>query len=242
MRRPELPRPAPLVAVATVVTLFGCGATPAVPARPAPQPVLSPPPPPLPDRDGDGFDDADDKCPTEPEDGKPPDPRDGCPNKDLDGDGIPIPEDQCPDQPETVNGYEDTDGCPDEPPVVDALPAPTPSSKHTTAPAKGPSSTPTSTPTTKWPRRRRAGVRAPDARDAVPRGIGRTTDYFFFLPASGVPASAPASGAGEPPASRIGVVVGHVGMCGSAIPVVESIAGVHWPERPSELTAAVGKV
>jgi outer membrane protein OmpA-like peptidoglycan-associated protein len=81
--------------------------------------VNTPPPPPPPaDTDGDGIPDATDKCPTEAEDGNPPDANDGCPNKDMDGDNIPVPQDKCPDQPETVNGFEDDDGCPDSKPLV----------------------------------------------------------------------------------------------------------------------------
>ena len=77
-----------------------------------------PPPPPPPDQDGDGILDPDDKCPTEKEDQKPPDPNDGCPNLDEDGDGIPVPQDKCPGEPETVNDFEDDDGCPDEKPLA----------------------------------------------------------------------------------------------------------------------------
>jgi len=94
------------------------------------------------DTDRDGIPDASDPCPQEAEDGQPPNPSDGCPNKDLDGDGILVPEDKCPtekgvapdgcpvrdkdadgipddldkcpEQPETKNGFEDQDGCPDE--------------------------------------------------------------------------------------------------------------------------------
>ena len=80
-----------------------------------------PPPPPPPDQDGDGILDADDKCPAEAEDGKPPDPNDGCPNLDEDGDGIPVPQDKCPAEPETVNQFEDEDGCPDKKPLVQVV-------------------------------------------------------------------------------------------------------------------------
>jgi OOP family OmpA-OmpF porin len=80
-----------------------------------------PPPPPPPDQDGDGILDADDKCPTEAEDQKPPDPNDGCPNLDEDGDGIPIPQDKCPGEAETVNEFEDDDGCPDKKPLVQVV-------------------------------------------------------------------------------------------------------------------------
>jgi OOP family OmpA-OmpF porin len=109
-----------------------------------PKPDGCPPPP---DGDGDGVPDPSDPCPSEPEDGNPPDARDGCPNKDVDGDSIPVPADLCPAEPgvapdgcpvkdsdgdgfldpadkcpqqaETKNNYEDTDGCPDDlPPEV----------------------------------------------------------------------------------------------------------------------------
>lgn len=94
------------------------------------------------DTDKDGIPDASDPCPQEAEDGLPPNPNDGCPNKDADGDGILVPEDKCPtekgvapdgcpildkdadgipdnidkcpEQPETKNGFQDADGCPDE--------------------------------------------------------------------------------------------------------------------------------
>ncbi|TPV94464.1 MAG: hypothetical protein B7733_15130 [Myxococcales bacterium FL481] len=88
------------------------------------------------DRDGDGFIDAEDRCPNEPgvaPDGCPIrdrdgdgilDPQDACPDQpgpaptgcpilDTDGDGILDPDDQCPNEPETFNGFEDGDGCPD---------------------------------------------------------------------------------------------------------------------------------
>ena len=99
-------------------------------------------PAPVVDTDKDGIPDAADPCPMEAEDGQPPSPSDGCPNKDLDGDGILVPDDkcptekgvapdgcpvkdqdgdgipdaldQCPDKPETKNGFQDADGCPDE--------------------------------------------------------------------------------------------------------------------------------
>lgn len=67
------------------------------------------------DTDGDGYPDDIDKCPTVPEDGKKPEPTDGCPaGSDRDGDGIPDVADACPDVPEDKDGIEDTDGCPEE--------------------------------------------------------------------------------------------------------------------------------
>jgi outer membrane protein OmpA-like peptidoglycan-associated protein len=67
------------------------------------------------DTDGDGYPDDIDMCPTVKEDGKPPDPTDGCPApKDRDGDGIMDDVDKCPDTPEDKDGIEDHDGCPEE--------------------------------------------------------------------------------------------------------------------------------
>jgi OOP family OmpA-OmpF porin len=66
------------------------------------------------DSDGDGYPDSIDKCPQEKEDGKPPEPTDGCPAaSDRDGDGIPDSEDQCPDKAEDKDGIQDDDGCPE---------------------------------------------------------------------------------------------------------------------------------
>ncbi|MEO8554781.1 MAG: thrombospondin type 3 repeat-containing protein, partial [Kofleriaceae bacterium] len=65
------------------------------------------------DNDKDGIADAQDKCPTEPEDKDGFEDDDGCPDPDNDHDGIPDAADKCPLQPETVNGVADEDGCPD---------------------------------------------------------------------------------------------------------------------------------
>lgn len=66
------------------------------------------------DTDGDGYPDDIDMCPTIKEDGKPPDPSDGCPApKDSDGDGIIDSKDKCPNDPEDKDGVEDHDGCPE---------------------------------------------------------------------------------------------------------------------------------
>jgi len=68
-----------------------------------------------PDTDGDGYPDSIDQCPTIKEDGKKPNPSDGCPaDADRDNDGIPDNVDQCPDKPEDKDGIEDKDGCPEE--------------------------------------------------------------------------------------------------------------------------------
>ncbi len=75
------------------------------------------------DTDGDGYPDDIDKCPTIKEDGKPPDPTDGCPaGADRDGDGIPDEVDACPDDPEDMDGVEDKDGCPEEDADEDKIP------------------------------------------------------------------------------------------------------------------------
>ncbi len=75
------------------------------------------------DTDGDGYPDDIDECPTEKEDGKPPNPTDGCPApKDRDGDGIPDDVDKCPDQPEDKDGIMDDDGCPETDADNDGIP------------------------------------------------------------------------------------------------------------------------
>jgi OmpA-OmpF porin, OOP family len=75
------------------------------------------------DSDGDGYPDSIDKCPHEKEDGKPPNPTDGCPAaSDRDGDGIPDSIDQCPDKPEDKDGIQDDDGCPEDDVDNDGIP------------------------------------------------------------------------------------------------------------------------
>lgn len=75
------------------------------------------------DTDGDGYPDEIDACPTEKEDGQPPDPTDGCPApKDRDKDGIPDDVDKCPDQPEDKDGIMDADGCPEKDADNDGIP------------------------------------------------------------------------------------------------------------------------
>lgn len=67
------------------------------------------------DTDGDGWPDGIDPCPEEAEDGKEPEPSDGCPKlDDSDGDGIYDRWDKCPDVPEDKDGIQDRDGCPEE--------------------------------------------------------------------------------------------------------------------------------
>jgi OOP family OmpA-OmpF porin len=65
------------------------------------------------DRDGDGIDDGDDRCPAEAEDDDDYEPEDGCPEDDNDGDGRLDADDPCPDEAEDMDGHEDEDGCPD---------------------------------------------------------------------------------------------------------------------------------
>jgi outer membrane protein OmpA-like peptidoglycan-associated protein len=75
------------------------------------------------DSDGDGYPDSIDKCPNLKEDGKEPDPTDGCPvGADRDGDGIPDAEDECPDEPEDKDGIQDSDGCPETDADNDGVP------------------------------------------------------------------------------------------------------------------------
>ncbi|NNB97129.1 OmpA family protein [Corallococcus exiguus] len=66
------------------------------------------------DTDGDGIPDAEDRCPTAPEDKDGFEDEDGCPDPDNDRDGIPDTEDQCPLEAEVINGVNDDDGCPDK--------------------------------------------------------------------------------------------------------------------------------
>ena len=75
------------------------------------------------DRDHDKIPDDVDLCPDEPEDGKPPNPDDGCPAlPDRDGDGIPDNVDKCPDVPEDFDGIQDADGCPEDDADKDGIP------------------------------------------------------------------------------------------------------------------------
>jgi outer membrane protein OmpA-like peptidoglycan-associated protein len=83
--------------------------------------TTAPPPATPTDDDGDGIANADDKCPNDKEDGKPPEASDGCPNADEDGDGVAGAADKCPTEPETKNDFEDDDGCPDKKPLVQLI-------------------------------------------------------------------------------------------------------------------------
>ncbi len=66
------------------------------------------------DRDGDGFPDADDSCPDQPETWNGFDDNDGCPDDpDTDKDTITDSKDSCVLEPEDRDGYLDDDGCPD---------------------------------------------------------------------------------------------------------------------------------
>ncbi|CAN92683.1 putative membrane protein [Sorangium cellulosum So ce56] len=80
-------------------------------------------PPRAADTDKDGLPDDIDLCPTDPEDGKPPNADDGCPAlPDRDGDGIPDISDKCPDQPEDFDKINDADGCPEDDADEDSIP------------------------------------------------------------------------------------------------------------------------
>ncbi len=63
------------------------------------------------DSDGDGIVDAEDRCPSKPEDRDQFKDDDGCPDTDNDNDGIADVNDLCPDEPEDRDGVDDTDGC-----------------------------------------------------------------------------------------------------------------------------------
>jgi outer membrane protein OmpA-like peptidoglycan-associated protein len=81
---------------------------------------------PTPDRDGDGRDDAHDRCVDEAEDFDGFEDEDGCPDldsdpqtivacTDADDDGIDDARDRCPNARETFDAHDDDDGCPDLP-------------------------------------------------------------------------------------------------------------------------------
>ena len=65
------------------------------------------------DSDGDGVQNAKDKCILVPEDMDGADDRDGCPEDDNDGDRRLDTEDKCPMQAEDLDGFDDDDGCPE---------------------------------------------------------------------------------------------------------------------------------
>jgi outer membrane protein OmpA-like peptidoglycan-associated protein len=65
------------------------------------------------DRDADGIEDGQDRCPETAEDMDGHADADGCPESDNDGDGLPDEKDSCPDAAEDRDGFDDSDGCPD---------------------------------------------------------------------------------------------------------------------------------
>jgi outer membrane protein OmpA-like peptidoglycan-associated protein len=73
------------------------------------------------DRDGDGYPDASDSCPDDPENFNNIEDEDGCPEADRDGDGYLDPLDKCPDNPEDFDGFQDEEGCPDPDNDVDKV-------------------------------------------------------------------------------------------------------------------------
>jgi hypothetical protein len=113
------------VVAIVLVGLFGCGGASGGGATPAPignqasdpAPAAAPDPVPPPsggggDGDGDGRGDADDLCPSDPEDLDGFEDEDGCPDPDNDRDGIRDLDDKCPNEPESFDGQTDDDGCP----------------------------------------------------------------------------------------------------------------------------------
>ncbi len=76
------------------------------------RPLAAPPPPPPADTDGDGVNDPDDQCVSEPA-GDHPDPnRRGCPAPDTDSDGVFDPDDQCVSEPMGEHPDPARPGCP----------------------------------------------------------------------------------------------------------------------------------
>jgi len=74
------------------------------------------------DRDGDGYVDPLDQCPTKPENYNGFQDQDGCPDDpDGDGDGIADSLDQCELNPEDKDAYLDNDGCPEPDNDLDGL-------------------------------------------------------------------------------------------------------------------------
>ena len=65
------------------------------------------------DTDGDGIQNARDKCPLIPEDKDGAQDSDGCPDDDNDGDRRPDVTDKCPEISEDIDGFDDDDGCPE---------------------------------------------------------------------------------------------------------------------------------
>jgi outer membrane protein OmpA-like peptidoglycan-associated protein len=75
------------------------------------------------DRDGDGYPDANDACPDEPETWNTVDDTDGCPDDpDTDNDRVTDSRDNCITEPEDHDGYLDDDGCPDTDNDADGIP------------------------------------------------------------------------------------------------------------------------
>ncbi|HEY0468559.1 MAG TPA: thrombospondin type 3 repeat-containing protein, partial [Polyangiaceae bacterium] len=74
------------------------------------------------DRDGDGYADPVDQCPSKPENYNGYQDEDGCPDDpDSDGDGIADSRDQCELNPEDKDSYLDSDGCPEPDNDLDGL-------------------------------------------------------------------------------------------------------------------------
>lgn len=106
-RRLHLPWKASTLCLLTALSLFpggvSCGPVTAGPRAPGGERGL--------DEDADGVVDADDACPSDPEDGLPPKANDGCPAPDADRDGVPIDADRCSDAKEDRLFPRPKDGC-----------------------------------------------------------------------------------------------------------------------------------
>ncbi len=75
------------------------------------------------DKDGDGYIDAQDKCPEVPETWNGFEDEDGCADDpDSDGDGVTDSKDMCLMEPEDIDGYLDEDGCPEPDNDLDGIP------------------------------------------------------------------------------------------------------------------------
>jgi large repetitive protein len=95
-----------------VVTFAFAPSAPALPPLRTPS-APGPVDPTQEDTDFDRISDADDKCPTEPEDKDRFEDEDGCPDPDNDNDGAPDASDKCPEALEDKDGFADEDGCPE---------------------------------------------------------------------------------------------------------------------------------
>jgi hypothetical protein len=118
-----------VVVVAVVCAMIACGGSRPASVMPSSHAHVA-------DRDGDGIDDAHDKCPDDAEDFDGFQDADGCPDLDNDNDGVPDKDDKCPNIPgprpdgcpTVATGDRDGDGiddahdqCPDDPEDFDGF-------------------------------------------------------------------------------------------------------------------------